>query len=330
MIGPAMGGYLMKAFGGISFVLMAGLIVAFIWLILVVFFLPESNTHIQAGDPSADSVPTPSAAKFKLSHLNFFGALSIVFTARSPYVTSSALPLLITAHFMTIFAVGSQGIIVLYTGIRFHWGALQAGILLSVENSGRLLALLMVMPVVVSTYRRYHVGEKARRAQERQERAKSDNDDDEVNHDDVIEEELRRDKTQDVQLNLWLTRFGLSMSVAFYLAFALVTAGRQLFAITPLQSAATLYTPAMRSLLTSIVGPTQTGAVLGAVSVVEAVGGIISPLVFNMLYSKFVYTNPSVPFFLCAAALAAGVVCLLLVRPVMEPPRTGRRGEEAA
>lgn len=293
----------------------------FFWFLFALFLLPESNPYIRPDN--ADPIVAVSM-KSSFSNINTFGALSVLFTARSPYVTSTALPLIISAHFLSIFGVyGATSIYILYLLYRFHWDTLQAGVLISFQNGTKLTVLLVALPAVIYLCKQYHSREKSRRMEARQQSTENVTEDD-----NEAEEELHRDQLQEIRFNLTLVRFGLATEAIYYFTFGLATAGWQLFALSPFNSGSSVYSPAVRSLVTHLVEPTQTGAVMGALSVAEAAANLLGTIVFNVLYSQFVYTNPSVPFYVTSAVACASFACMLMVMPVMGPPKTPR--EETA
>lgn len=71
----------------------------------------------------------------------------------------------------------------------------------------------------------------------------------------------------------------------------------------------------MRSLMTNLIAPTQTGEILGAISFLDSLAGILNPLVWNPIYSATVKTMPNLIFFLISGLFATITALTVLVRP---------------
>jgi len=76
--------------------------------------------------------------------------------------------------------------------------------------------------------------------------------------------------------------------------------------------------PSTKSLLTVLVKPTEIGELFGAISVVDAVAGIVSQLCVNTLYAATVKTMPNLTFYFCAAVAFLACVTAFFVHPSLE------------
>lgn len=81
-------------------------------------------------------------------------------------------------------------------------------------------------------------------------------------------------------------RGGLIMEIIGFILFAIAAKPFWFYFACVINSLATITSPAMRSLFTTYVLPTQAGQILGAISVIESVGSILSPLWMNKLYNQ--------------------------------------------
>ncbi|CAG8650583.1 10137_t:CDS:1, partial [Scutellospora calospora] len=68
--------------------------------------------------------------------------------------------------------------------------------------------------------------------------------------------------------------------------------------------------PALKSIQLNLVPPSQTGLLLGALSVLESITSVFSPIIYNTMYSILVMENmPHLIWYGIAGAF--GIACLL-------------------
>ncbi|KAL0135277.1 major facilitator superfamily domain-containing protein [Mucor lusitanicus] len=107
----------------------------------------------------------------------------------------------------------------------------------------------------------------------------------------------------------------LTIETVCFVAFGLVTTSVGFSITGATQSFALLAAPSLRSLLTSLVDPTEIGELLGAMAVLEACGMIISQLTINTIYSASVATMPNLIFFVCAIISGLALTFSFFVHP---------------
>jgi len=111
-------------------------------------------------------------------------------------------------------------------------------------------------------------------------------------------------------LDLWTMRGGFIMEVIGFTLFAIAAKPFWFYFACVINSLSTITTPAMRSLFTTYVLPTQAGQILGAISVLESIGSILSPLWMNKLYNQGIIIGMEEIVFWANAGLF--VVCFVL------------------
>jgi DHA1 family tetracycline resistance protein-like MFS transporter len=110
-----------------------------------------------------------------------------------------------------------------------------------------------------------------------------------------------------VLMGLWLSALG-------QLAYGLATQGWMLYAILVATSVAGVCGPALQALISRQVGPSQQGAVQGAMTSLMSLTGIFGPLVANNLFARFTAAGapvklPGVAFFMGALCFVIGAIC---------------------
>jgi DHA1 family tetracycline resistance protein-like MFS transporter len=115
---------------------------------------------------------------------------------------------------------------------------------------------------------------------------------------------------------------GLAAGIVGFTIYALAPTGRVFLLGVPIMALWGLYGPAAQGLVTRHVGPTQQGALQGALSSVAMITGLVGPVLFTQTFSAFIGSRrdahlPGAPYLLAAVLL---VVALLLAIQVAKPP----------
>lgn len=111
---------------------------------------------------------------------------------------------------------------------------------------------------------------------------------------------------------------GQGCSVLAYVGLALAPVGWMIYPAIMCNALGQLANPAVRSLISARAGPGNQGHVMGALSVVEGMTAIVSPLVASVLFSRFSAPGawphlPGLPFLVASAGF---VIAILAVRNV--------------
>ena len=115
--------------------------------------------------------------------------------------------------------------------------------------------------------------------------------------------------------DILMGQLGALASGIYFSLFASLESQSAAFALLPLLAVQTAATPSYRSLYSGCFGPHQQGQIFAAVSALEAIPGLVTPLAFDLLYSVTVTRGlASVAFFALSVAAVVASVALCFVR----------------
>ncbi|KAF9981560.1 hypothetical protein BGZ75_007087 [Mortierella antarctica] len=118
----------------------------------------------------------------------------------------------------------------------------------------------------------------------------------------------------DLKLDTWVIRIGFAINSVTYIGYGLATTTWMFYLASALHAISIIASPSLKSLLTHLVEPSQFGAVLGAIQVVESVAGIFSPIVISWVFAATVSTRPEFVWYCCAALTGVALVLSFMVR----------------
>ncbi|KAG0259457.1 hypothetical protein BG011_002621 [Mortierella polycephala] len=118
----------------------------------------------------------------------------------------------------------------------------------------------------------------------------------------------------DQKLDTWMIRLGFAINSLTYIGYGLATEGWMFYLWSSLHAIAIIASPSLKSLLTNLVEPSQFGAVLGAIQVVDSIASIFSPILISGVYAMTVKTRPDFVWYLCASLTGACVVLSFMIR----------------
>lgn len=105
---------------------------------------------------------------------------------------------------------------------------------------------------------------------------------------------------------------GLCANLAAFLGYGLAPEGWMFWLVIPVASFGGLVVPAVQSLLTRRVEPTEQGRLQGALGAVQALMGIVGPLLFSHVFAFFIAPGLPVPVPGAALFLSAALTALAL------------------
>ncbi|KAG0083649.1 hypothetical protein BGZ92_010582, partial [Podila epicladia] len=118
----------------------------------------------------------------------------------------------------------------------------------------------------------------------------------------------------DMKFDTWMIRLGFAINSITYVGYGLATEGWMFYLASALHAVCVISTPSLKSLLTNLVEPSQFGAVLGAIQVVDSVAAIFSPIVISWVYALTVKSWPEFVWYSCAAWTGICVVLSFMIR----------------
>ncbi|KAK3846996.1 MAG: major facilitator superfamily domain-containing protein [Linnemannia gamsii] len=118
----------------------------------------------------------------------------------------------------------------------------------------------------------------------------------------------------DLKLDTWIIRLGFIINSTTYIGYGIATEGWMFTIWSSLHALSIIAAPSVKSLITSQVEPSQFGAVLGAVQVLDSMSGALSPLVISWVYAATVGTRPEFVWYTCAGLTGICVVLAFMIR----------------
>lgn len=180
-------------------------------------------------------------------------------------------------------AMGTMGIILIYPQYLFGWDPVQASNFLSIANICRVTSLLVVLPLVTRTFRK------------------------------PVEADQRSNRGGADWLDIRIIRAAALLDLAGYAGYATAMSGGMMMASAMIAAFAGIGSPTLSSAITAHVPADRTGQVLGAMGLLHALARVISPTIFNTIYSLTV-GNFTPAVFVCLGSLflvVFGLSCLL-------------------
>ncbi|KAF9135583.1 hypothetical protein BGW39_001909 [Mortierella sp. 14UC] len=140
------------------------------------------------------------------------------------------------------------------------------------------------------------------------------------------EQRKKAEKARDtLKLDTWVIRLGFIINSTTYIGYGIATEGWMFYVWSSLHALSIIAAPSLKSLITSQVEPSQFGAVLGAVQVLDSMSGVLSPVVISWVYAITVGTRPEFVWYTCAGLTGICVVLSFMIRQ----RQFGRRASNA-
>ena len=190
-------------------------------------------------------------------------------------------------------AMSSMTVIVYYLGFKFGWDTSQTSEFMSVVNSCRVTALVVIMPLFNYLIR-------TRRAN-RQRRESGF----------AIPEPNSGSDT----LDLSIIRGAVLLEVLGYAGYAFVRSGPLFLLSGMLAAFGGIGSPTLQSALTKHVPHDRVGQLLGATGLLHALARVICPTIFNLIYAETVGTFPQAVFVVLCSCFGIAFLVSWFIRP---------------
>lgn len=322
-LGPFASSILLIKTGTILSIFYMVLVLAILFELYVIFFLPESNDfrHFKPVDQE-------SKEQSFLQRINVFSALKVLFRSSTTHANRYALPLIAGAQFCLYFVALPP--ILLYAMLKFRWSAYEGGLFVSLASFTKLLVLVGLLPLLSKYFHKNRatsntkeedvLAKKKSLLQEAEPPASPSSSSSNQPAIEIEEEHLSEaDIRHTVVFDAWMIRIGAAVETIAFVLFGLSANSSQFSLTLALQSIATLSNPSMKSLTTTLVKPSEVGEVLGAMAVIESCAMIVSQLTLNSIYSASVGTMPQLVFYVCAAVTVFPFIFACFVHPTPLP-----------
>ncbi|TGO43977.1 hypothetical protein BOTNAR_1038g00020 [Botryotinia narcissicola] len=287
-LGPLIAAFLAETTGDIITIFYFAISIHAIFMLFVVFLLPES--HPKQRQQLAHS---PFQNRYHSFHILRFTNLTDPFRilwpkspSSSPNLRSNLVLLAVVDTLVFGIAMGSVTVIIYYSGYKFGWSTAQTSLFSSLCSISRVLVLILGFPLIVKFARRYRP-------------------------------HANKDTAAD-WLDLRIVRFSISLEVLGYVGYAVARTG-PLFIVSGVFTAlGGVGSPTLQSALTKHVPPNRVGQLLGVTGLLHAVGRVVCPVVFNLIYATTVKGFPQAVFVALAGSFALALFLSWFIRPVGE------------
>ena len=277
-IGPIFAGYLIERSGNIMIAFYVVIACHAFFMLFVTLVVPESlsNERQQFARKKYDlSMTEVRKQKWTttLRNYNFFAPLKVLSPRGPGTSTKLRRNLFLLAAIDTLMfgvAMGTMQIVIIYAQFRHDFSVVDSSKYLTAANLCRVVALVVLLPFLTRIFRRHQAGNA---------------------------DALRGSDRLDINL----IRVALFFDFLGYMGYAFVPTGA-LFVLSGMIAAlGGMGSPTLQSSLTKSVPADRTGQMLGASGLLHALARVVSPTIFNLIYSatvdKFVGT-----VFVCLAS----------------------------
>ncbi|KAF9962887.1 hypothetical protein BGZ65_007342 [Modicella reniformis] len=124
----------------------------------------------------------------------------------------------------------------------------------------------------------------------------------------------REQMFSDIKFDTWMIRLGFVINSITYVGYGLAREGWEFMLASTLHAVSILSSPSIRALLTNLVEPSQFGAALGALQVVDSVAFIVSPVAISWVYAFTVKAMPQFVWYSLAFWTGLGAVFSFMIR----------------
>lgn len=303
-IGPFLFGLFIKLTGSILVIFYTVMCFHLIPFLVLLFVVPESvskERQMVAREKSrkkrseSDGTVLQSFLR-DINPVNIFKPLAILFPKPDkdqPYTLAQRAMfsplrknLVLLASIDTLMlgvAMGTMQIIIIYAKFMFQWDDYESSIFVSATNTGRVITLLVIFPTIT----RY-----------------------------------LRGPQQTVQANSgsdWLDIASIRLAILFelvgYIGYSLASTGGVFLFSAVVASIGGIGSPALQSSITKHVPPSRTGQILGAMGLLHALARVISPIIFNLIYSATVGKFTQTVFVCLASVFGVSAILSWFIAP---------------
>lgn len=296
-LGPVLAGSIVKATGQILTVFYVALAAHTTFMLFLIFIVPESlseERRIRAREKEhflrmADAVSeSPLSYTMKLlTGSKLLAPLTILWPTgegTNPAVRRNLAFLAAVDTTMFGVAMGSMTVVILYSQYIFEWGTFETSGFVSIVNVGRVITLLVILPLVSRLLR-------GPRNQANQRTSGSD------------------------QIDLGIIRAAIFFDLLGYIGYCTVRTGPLFIICGAIASIGAMGSPTLQAALTKHVPPDRTGQVLGAMGLLHASARVVAPTIFNLIYAQTVGKLTQAVFVCLAATFGVAFSLSWFIRP---------------
>ncbi|KAI9746751.1 MAG: hypothetical protein M1818_000466 [Claussenomyces sp. TS43310] len=301
-LGPLIAGLVVKATGNILPVFYISFGAHTLFMMFIVFLLPESLTKkrqlaARERDRIAREAERQAANVWsKLPASNLLAPLKILYPTgpgTSPHLRMNLLLLSMVDAIIFGSAMGAMTVTIYYSKLQFSWNSYDSNMFVAILNSCRVSGLLIVFPCI-NYLLRTRPKNKLRRETGIEPADKQSGSD---------------------QLDLYIIRFSLLLEILGFTGYTAVRTGGLFTASGMLTSFGGMGAPTLQSALTKHVPQDRVGQLLGATGVLHALARVFCPLLFSLVYASTVETFRQTVFAMLSAFFAVAFTISWFLRP---------------
>lgn len=296
-LGPIIAGFIAKTSGKIITIFYIGLACHCIFLLFVLFVIPESLPKAKqlvarqkmayvedAGESTTASWFASISSFLKSSVLRPLAVLYPSGEGSSSALRRNVVLLAAVDTIMFGVAMGSVTVVIIYAEFMFNWGTFESSGFVSVVNSSRVFMLLVVLPLISRIIR----GPKST---------------------------ATRHSSGSDRLDLSLIRLAIFFDFLGYIGYITIRAGNLFVIAGVITSLGAMGSPILQAALTNHVPTEQIGQLLGAMGLLHALARVVAPTIFNLIYSVTVAKCPQTVFIALASVFAVAFALSWFIRP---------------
>lgn len=279
-IGPIIGGAIVKATGKIVVVFYILTAVHVFFIFFITFFVPESlskKRQLAAREKQEQELEQLGPKNDWINairSLNFLGHLKVLWPTGPGSSPALRRNLFFLASIDTIVfgvAMGSIMLIIMYSNFKFGWQTYESGMFMSIVNSVRVFALLVILPSLTRWVR----GKPAATAKQK--------------------------ATGCDTLDVSIIRAAVLIDSIGYVGYTLAQSSNVMIISGAVAALGGIASPTLQSSLTKHVPADKTGQILGATTLLHALARVVAPTTFSAIYAATVKNYPQTVF-LCLAS----------------------------
>ncbi|CAG8587588.1 17476_t:CDS:2 [Cetraspora pellucida] len=341
-IGPIIGGKIVEYTNDILSTFYVSLIISILNLLFILFILPESlskERQLENQKRQLDNVQKNGGSTIFKKIFNIFTPLSIFLSDfsqnnerfqttenkdRIPAINATRYSLLSATGISLMFAIvlsGLQSIFLLYIRYKFDWSLVDQGYMFGAMSFTRVITLMLLFPIFVKIFKERYNNVNSQNLKKQED----------IDGNVVVENDMRvqdeKRMNRELLFDIWVVRFGLVIDMITYALYAIATNGTLFIAGVCLGAVGTVSVSTLKSIQTNLVPPSQTGQLLGALSVLDSITNVVAPIIYNTLYSILVMKNmPHLIWYGISGMFAIGYLLSFGIRPKISKNKTVETG----
>ncbi|CAB4491766.1 MFS general substrate transporter [Rhizophagus irregularis] len=330
-VGPIIGAWLVKVTDNLLSVNYVILVVYIMLFLFYIFILPESLSKEKLASNLKRQQEIRSRQKSWI-HSFLYRILGALLVFRPPqqqndddkipitFATKySSLMLAACYTLLSASIMAFTGVFVLYTSLVFKWSLLQQGYFVFMMGATKVVVLFIIYPAIVkfkkpilalftkfekliikgrNNNRQNDNGDNnfiTETEEKRGERIVVNDEninDNNVNDSNECKDDDDEQMKKELIFEVWVIRIIFLIDTLAHIMYGFATTGSVFTGATVIAALGIITTPAIKSLQTNLIPPSQIGRLLGAISVIDSILRIVVPPIFDGLYSIFVKTSP--------------------------------------